>query len=119
MQTDQEYFKMLKYPPMSSVPDVSPEKRKNESAGLVRRKRSSLPQQFDWKQKGMYTEIEDQDDCNSCWAFAAVAAVEGQWALKHGKSPEKLSKQQLVDCFNPEGCDAGYWPHDVKSWNLS
>jgi len=57
--------------------------------------------------------------CGSCWAFSAVAALEGAHfvhTLLAGK-PEliSLSEQQLVDCstsFGNEGCNGG-WMHQA------
>ncbi len=51
--------------------------------------------------------VRDQGDCGSCYAFAAVAVIEGRYAIKKG-SKVQLSEQQIVDC-SPEdfGCDGG------------
>jgi C1A family cysteine protease len=58
----------------------------------------------------LYTEVKDQAQCGSCWAFSATAAFEGRFALKNGltKVAEEFSEQQLVDC-DPEssGCNGG------------
>ncbi|EAR99932.3 papain family cysteine protease (macronuclear) [Tetrahymena thermophila SB210] len=72
---------------------------------------SQLPQYVDWREKGVVTQVKSQGkDCGSCWAFAAVAALESHYALKTGKKPIQFSEQQLVDCarkFDTKGCSGG------------
>ncbi|PQM38234.1 senescence-specific cysteine protease SAG39-like [Prunus yedoensis var. nudiflora] len=70
-----------------------------------------VPATMDWRSKGAVTPMKDQGQCGSCWAFAAVAAVEGITQLTTGKLIS-LSEQEVVDCdTNGEdlGC-AGGWP---------
>lgn len=49
--------------------------------------------------------------CGSCYAFAALAAVEGAMAVR-GHTREKLSEMEAIECTN--GCDCGYteWIYD-------
>ncbi|XP_074587303.1 low-temperature-induced cysteine proteinase-like [Curcuma longa] len=67
-----------------------------------------LPDSIDWREKGAVVGIKDQGSCGSCWAFSAIAAVEGINQIVTGDLIS-LSEQELVDCdtsYN-EGCNGG------------
>ncbi|XP_058092328.1 senescence-specific cysteine protease SAG39-like [Magnolia sinica] len=69
----------------------------------------TVPASMDWRKKGAVTPIKDQGQCGCCWAFSAVAAMEGITQLKTGKLVS-LSEQEVVDCdINGEdqGCEGG------------
>ena len=90
------------------------------------------PDSWDWRPKGVVNKVKNQAACGSCWAFSAVATMEGAFNLKHvnasGGVPSQckstcgpndtpccsFSEQELVDCVNggKDNCDIGGEMHD-------
>ncbi|ESQ45608.1 hypothetical protein EUTSA_v10010521mg [Eutrema salsugineum] len=70
---------------------------------------SETGESMDWRQLGAVTSVKNQNPCGCCWAFAAVAAVEGITKIAKGELIS-LSEQQLVDCSRNginNGCKGG------------
>jgi len=83
--------------------------------GQVHQVSGSVPDSMDWRDHGLVTPVKNQGQCGSCWAFAAVASLEGAWK-KAGHSLTSLSEQQLVDCVTSDyGCNGGL-PSDGIEW---
>ncbi|PNX95886.1 cysteine proteinase [Trifolium pratense] len=73
-----------------------------------------IPTNLDWRQQGAVTDVKDQQKCGCCWAFSAVAAIEGIVKIKTGNLIS-LSEQQLVDCDSQNnGCFGGYMDNSFK-----
>jgi len=112
--TEQEFKKLLGHKPgkRGMAPGSLLQTGKKEPAPL-NMSFVTLPVTHDWRSKlamsGKFAR--DQGACGSCWAFAAVQALEGHLEIQHGKS-SKLSAQFLVSCMPNElhcggtgGCD--------------
>ncbi|PRW45530.1 cathepsin h [Chlorella sorokiniana] len=73
----------------------------------------TVPAKWDWRALGKVTPVKNQGSCGSCWAFAAVAALESKALITGTKFSKDLSEQQMVDCINTAtgyssyGCNGG------------
>jgi len=72
----------------------------------------ALPAAFDWRVEGgenYTTPIRDQGNCGSCWAFAALGAMESAIEIQEGDASwdPDLSEQALVSCSTGD-CNGGY-----------
>jgi len=74
-----------------------------------------LPKSWDWREHKAVTSVKNQGQCGSCWAFSAVAAVEGIWAITTGKLIS-LSEEEIVQCnFEDDfGCNGGQMQNAFK-----
>lgn len=68
----------------------------------------SLAASVDWIAAGAVSDVKDQGQCGSCWAFSTVGALEGAYQIKNGKL-QTFSEQNLVSCDNRSsgGSDLG------------
>ncbi|KAF1786148.1 Cysteine peptidase [Phytophthora cactorum] len=73
------------------------------------------PTDKDWTTSGCVAPVKNQGQCGSCWAFAAVAALESAVCLS-GQPLTPLSEQQVVDCDEASyACDGGF-PGDALTF---
>jgi hypothetical protein len=68
-----------------------------------------LPTSYDARSRGTVTPAKNQGSCGSCWAFAAVGAMESHILLMSAAGTIDLSEQQQVSCNTAQyGCGGGY-----------
>jgi len=99
--------------------------RKTDVTPAHRFSQDDAPSSWDWRPSGIVTPVKDQGQCGSCWAFSAIATMEGAFNLKNNGSmpsqcasytcgPNKtpccsFSEQELVDCTDggADTCNRG------------
>lgn len=74
---------------------------------------ANLPETFDWRSLGAISPVIEQCSvCGSCWAIAAVGAIEAGLYIHNGLNELiRLSEQSLIDCtweYGAQGCGGGY-----------
>jgi len=77
-----------------------------------------VPAQFDARQKwgDCIHAIRNQQQCGSCWAFAASEVLSDRFCIAGRKDVGVLSPQYLVSCDDSDyGCDGGYL---ANSWQF-
>ncbi|XP_019157411.1 PREDICTED: ervatamin-B-like [Ipomoea nil] len=85
-----------------------PRPRPSKPASLLNESLAEVPEYLDWREKGAVTDIKNQGYCGCCWAFSAVAAMEGITQIRTGQLM-RLSEQQLLDCnLKNYGCRGGW-----------
>ncbi len=86
---------------------------------------AATPKHLDWrnaeyngKTGNWMTPVHNQGDCGSCWAYAAIAALEAMVNIQKG-NPDidlDLSEQQLVSCCT-QGCNGCNGGNTYLAWN--
>ena len=71
---------------------------------------------FDWRKKHGVTPIKNQENCGSCWDFAAHSAFEASWLINNKESINS-SEQSTLDCisgpwYGGDDCGGG-WASDA------
>ncbi|CAD5234927.1 unnamed protein product [Bursaphelenchus xylophilus] len=106
-----EFYANLQMKDLEDFPLIEDNPESNVTAKLM------APASFDWRTAKKVSGVKDQKRCGSCYAFAAVAAIESIHAIKRGQLYD-LSAQQAVSCTFGNvnhGCQGGV-PDNVMSY---
>ena len=72
------------------------------------------PSSFDWTDEDeAVSSVKDQENCGSCWAFAAVAYAESKMLLDDRYDSIDLSEQRLLECTKDSSCSGGYLEYAI------
>merc|ERR1711909_46588 len=77
---------------------------KTTSEQPARKAIKDLPAPVDWRDAGAVTDVKNQGQCGSCWAFATTEMIES-YAQISSQEMVELSTQQVTSCTpNPTSC---------------
>jgi len=63
----------------------------------TKRDHEDVPDSWDWLARGAQVDVKNQGSCGSCWAFAGVSSLEGEYYIQTGELIA-FSEQEYVDC---------------------
>ena len=66
-----------------------------------------VPSSLDWVHEGKVSEVRDQGNCGSCWAFATASVVESLLMIQNGSNVMTAVKY-LLQCTAGSSCYGGY-----------
>ena len=69
----------------------------NNFESIIINNENDAPSEFDWRDKNVVTEVGDQYECSSYYAFSAIGNLEGLYAIKKNIL-KKFSIQMILDC---------------------
>ena len=72
---------------------------------------------FSWRNSNKVTPVRNQDGCGSCWAFSAMGAYEGAYAIRNNSLIDS-SEQDVLSCSGAGSCNGGWWAK-VYDWMIS
>lgn len=82
-----------------------------------------IPESFDartaWPECPSISDIRDQGECGSCWAFGAVEAISDRICIQsQGKKQVNISAENMLACCDEcgFGCNGGYPPAAWSYW---
>ncbi|KAF4724073.1 hypothetical protein FOZ62_028415, partial [Perkinsus olseni] len=90
-------------------PRFSSQRSRGTATNIEESSRSieELPKSVNYVAKGWVTDVKDQMNCGSCWAFSATGALEGLHKNVSGELVS-LSEEELIDCSKDYG-NYGCW----------
>lgn len=85
---------------------------------------ANLPENFDsrvqWPNCQSVSEVRDQSNCGSCWAFGAAEAMSDRYCIASNQTSQvKISTEDLLSCcgfFCGNGCNGGYPSAAWRYW---
>lgn len=81
---------------------------KNEKRIKIHPKLKEIPSKFDWREKDVLNDVENQNECGSCYSFSSMEALQAYNVIYNNMPKIILSKQQIIDCsVGNQGCDGG------------
>ncbi len=64
---------------------------------------------FNWRDLGKVPPVRNQSSCGSCWAFAAVGALESSYLIRNGLTFDVAEQHQVSACSDAGDCKGGWW----------
>ena len=105
--TDEEFARLA-----GTDPDLREEEEENQDDDEFdggKRVLQSSSSYINWIDQGKVPPVRNQEQCASCWAFAAVLVQSSMHAITYGTPVVQLSEQQCVDCaYDRDGCEPGW-----------